>query len=83
LSQFFHLDNPVPDPVEAKMISIPMQIQNILNILPDWTLKSVLYTTARDLAKVVLQCCHFSLFKTKSGLFLQAFGLFFAIWFRL
>jgi len=36
LSQFFHLDNPVPD--EAKMISIP--IQKILNILPDWTPKS-------------------------------------------
>jgi len=38
LSQFFHLDNPVPDPVEAKTISNPNP--KILYIRPDWTPKS-------------------------------------------
>jgi len=38
LPQFFHLDNQVPDAVEVKMISNP--IQKILNIRPDWTPKS-------------------------------------------
>jgi len=35
LSQFFHLDNPVPDPVEVKTISNSIQIQKILNMRPD------------------------------------------------
>jgi len=35
-SNFFHLDNPDPNPVERKTISNPNQIQKIPNILPDW-----------------------------------------------
>jgi len=36
----FHLDNPVPNPVERKTISNPSQIQKNPNIRPDWTPKS-------------------------------------------
>ena len=41
---FFHLDNPVPNPVETETISNSIQIQKINKIRPDWTLKSGSFT---------------------------------------
>jgi len=45
LSQFFHLDNPVPDPVEAKTISNPNPKNSYYPAGLDSKIR-ILYTTA-------------------------------------